>query len=330
MICVFSRSSVRCRQSIEETLSSPEVAKQLDRLKDTRAVSILVTGKTGTGKSTLINGLVGEEVAIVGDTLDAQTTEVKGFPVKIQDLTVRIYDTPGLQDGFKNEVDYMKDMEKTCKNVDLILYTIKMIETRLDESDLNAMHKFTCAFGAEFWDRVLFVLTFANMIQDPTAMQSSSSDQHLHEEFFEKKLNMWKKKLPEALKEMHSKPCLNGDVVKISPVTADRAPVLPAGHPLNPHLPAHKYWIRKTWESLFLQLDDEANTLTLKVNENRFKQPVKEARHSYAHEQPHKQADNDVALKKGFGAAAGAAIGGAIGGPVGAIVGSIFGALFPN
>ena len=242
-------------------------------------------------------------------------------------MTVRIYDTPGLQDGFKNEVDYMKDMEKTCKNVDLILYTIKTTETRLDESNLNAMHKFTCAFGAEFWNKVIFVLTFANMVQDPTAMHSSSSsDQYLHEEFLNKKLNMWKRKLPEVLKEMRSKPCLNGDVVRISPVTADRAPVLPAGHPFNPHLPGRKYWITKMWETVFSQLDDEAKVLKLRVNEDRLK-PVRKSYQKHFREQPHSQVKGDVVLKKGIGATAGAVLGGALGGPIGAVFGGILGAV---
>ena len=56
------------------------------------------------GKSSLINFILGDDVCEVkgpgdGQTLERVTTEVKGSQVKMNGVVVKIYDSPGLQDG---------------------------------------------------------------------------------------------------------------------------------------------------------------------------------------------------------------------------------------
>lgn len=58
-------------------LPSREILKKLEEwLTTSVSVNILVSGKTGAGKSTLINGIVGKKVCEEGGTLDPQTSEV--------------------------------------------------------------------------------------------------------------------------------------------------------------------------------------------------------------------------------------------------------------
>ena len=61
-------SALESQPSLHENLS--ELALQ------TKEVNILATGKLATGKSALVNGLIGEEVAPERKNLDQETTEV--------------------------------------------------------------------------------------------------------------------------------------------------------------------------------------------------------------------------------------------------------------
>ncbi len=71
--------------------------------RNSNSISVFVAGKTGTGKSTLVNALLGEKVAKEGDNLDPETSEVESFTRKIQEMKATVWDSPGLQDGTKNE-----------------------------------------------------------------------------------------------------------------------------------------------------------------------------------------------------------------------------------
>jgi predicted GTPase len=60
---------------------------------------ILITGKTGTGKSALINGLIGKNLSKEGETLKPETTEVASFQRIVNGVPMKVFDSPGLQDG---------------------------------------------------------------------------------------------------------------------------------------------------------------------------------------------------------------------------------------
>ena len=87
--------------------------KEWIRESKNRKIEILVTGRTGVGKSTLVNGLVGEEVAEVGRQLHATTMDVQGYELKTQEgIEVIVWDSPGLQDGSGNEEKYLAEMKE--------------------------------------------------------------------------------------------------------------------------------------------------------------------------------------------------------------------------
>lgn len=124
--------------------------------RDSNEVSILITGKTGTGKSSLVNAILGKEVAGVGKSLDPETVRVTSFTANINGITVRIWDSPGLQDGLNNEVAYLKDIENECKGkVDLFLYCISIGPENerfvTGSRDIESMCKLTAKLGIEIW-----------------------------------------------------------------------------------------------------------------------------------------------------------------------------------
>ena len=129
------------RSCLEQKRHAIQAIEQLlqKAWSDQHELKILVTGKTGQGKSTLINGILGAKVAEEGARATRCTTEVAEYSVTIQDVPVTVFDSPGLQDRTKKEEDYIQNMREKCKELSLILYCTKMINTRLTDDDKHAM-----------------------------------------------------------------------------------------------------------------------------------------------------------------------------------------------
>ena len=225
-----------------------------------REVRILVTGKTGTGKSALINGIMGTNVSEEGDSLDPTTMQVERYKRKVRGIPMIVFDSPGLQDGTENEKEYLLDMERQCKEVDLVLYTMRMSDKRLHTDDTEAMRKLTHAFGEKFWENAMFVMTFANEVRDPEA----PDDEEQNRIHFNKKLTQWKEKIPDTLEKE----------LNISKEVAERIHIVPAGYYKQPHLPGLRYWFSEFWRTALDHMKEcskDGYSLILEFQKDRFK-----------------------------------------------------------
>ena len=240
-----------------------------------RELRILVTGKTGQGKSTLINGILGAHVAIEGAGAKRCTTQVEMFSKTIKGVPIKVFDSPGLQDRTANEEEYIQGMRETCKELSLVLYCTKMINTRLTDDDKNAMVKLTRAFGEGFWNYSVFVLTFANK-EDVTRKDDRDADEEepdeddeegwkeLEKRRFIRRLELWKEELQNFL--------INE--VGVSKNIATKIPVVPTGdnkksrknkEPLR--LPDRINWFNNFWEACCLRVKE--TRLFLQINSDR-------------------------------------------------------------
>uniref|UniRef100_A0A1X7T440 Caspase family p20 domain-containing protein n=1 Tax=Amphimedon queenslandica TaxID=400682 RepID=A0A1X7T440_AMPQE len=144
-------------RTIKELLQEEKISKD---------INILVIGRTGQGKSALVNSLIelGEEIVAEGALTGCCTTTSQSYtyPNIIPGVSVTIIDTPGLQDNQDKEHKYIQEMKNECSEISLVLYCMKMTNHKFTNDDKVAIKKFHHVFGQKFWERVVFVLTLAN------------------------------------------------------------------------------------------------------------------------------------------------------------------------
>lgn len=116
-----------------------------------KTINLLVTGKSGVGKSTLINAVFGEELAKTGVgkpvTDKIQLIEEKGFPVRIYDtvgfeLEKLGFDLGGIIKSFtKNDIQKLiKDLQKTedpSDDIHVIWYLISGTSSRIENTEIE-------------------------------------------------------------------------------------------------------------------------------------------------------------------------------------------------
>ena len=251
-------------------------------LDGSSSVNMLITGMTGVGKSSLLNGIVGKDIALVGKSLDRGTLLMQAFSFKYHDVDFTIWDSPGLQDGFGPEKEYIADMQRNgCANTDLILYCIKMNSYRFSMADHDAIRKLTKGLGNDIWKHAVFVMTFANDLYTKPLR-----DQKLTPEEEQKRI---RKLFTERLEEW--KTVLVGAVVEagVDAKVAESIPIVPAGYYHEQALPDRDNWLSPLWYAIILRMKERSQPALLKANLDRIKLPEQigpEDFHKPLHEQP--------------------------------------------
>lgn len=102
---------------------------------------VAVIGKANAGKSTLINVLIGEKVAIVSPKPQTTREAIWGVLTK-EDYQIVFVDTPGIykSHSFLGDV-MMKTTEQSAKDVDLLLYVVDG-HNGIHDDDIELMQKY--------------------------------------------------------------------------------------------------------------------------------------------------------------------------------------------
>ena len=151
-----------------------------------QTLKILVCGKTGVGKSTLINSFFRRKVVEVNDPgseggdLSAGTTKVESYRLRLGETAVDIFDSPGLQsDEEPSDIgQHLQEIYEKCKDVDFFLYCFDMTSDRFLRDDITTLEKFNKRFGESFWKRCVLVLTKANLVYIPRREKGKEREYH--------------------------------------------------------------------------------------------------------------------------------------------------------
>lgn len=131
-----------------------------------RDLVFLLVGRTGVGKSSTVNSLMGKEIAIVGD-YEATTMAIEEYDTQINQIPFKVIDTPGLCDDLEeleNDYKYLEMMRSQVKQIDCMWFVSRLDETRVTNDEKRGIKLISEAFGAEVWQHAVIVFTFANSI----------------------------------------------------------------------------------------------------------------------------------------------------------------------
>jgi GTPase SAR1 family protein len=151
----------RSEQQVDRIVE--ELKRKLLEGKKRKLVFLLV-GRTGVGKSSTVNSLMGETVAKVS-AWEPATMEVQSYDCLIHDMQFKVIDTPGLCDDLEekgNDLQYLNTIRSQVKKVDCMLFVTRLDDTRVTSDEKRGIKLISEAFGERAWEHSVIVFTFSN------------------------------------------------------------------------------------------------------------------------------------------------------------------------
>ena len=230
-------------------LAEPFVQNIVREIENPKNVTILIAGKVGVGKSSLVNALIGMDVAKTGDDVTSVTKAIDIITLTKKGININIIDTPGLGDMDVEDELTLQNANQEGRRIDLLLFCWKIRE-RFDRSALEQIKTIRDILGEDMWKRAVFVLTFANEYNKPEEGKGFNAKE------FIAKLKEWEREFKKRMKKI------------INPEIAEKIPIVPTGHK-EPHLPDRLSWISEFWIQGFRRMGFRAMIKLVLINQER-------------------------------------------------------------
>lgn len=175
-----------------ENFNAADVAQKImsavqKEYKDLNKLNVMILGKTGVGKSTLINNMFSRNLADTG-VGKRMTSEIKKW--EVPDFPLAIYDTPGLELGGEFSVDNLLEAVKSqieegiksgdiSKAIHCIWYCISTPSHRFEQTEIDFLKRFldeTESYNVP----VIIVLTQSYSKKDAKELKSIIENENLN------------------------------------------------------------------------------------------------------------------------------------------------------
>lgn len=154
--------------------------------KELKTLNVMILGKTGVGKSTLINNMFNKKMADVGVGKPI-TRDIK--KITLPDFPLAIFDTPGLELGGDFNVDSLMDavvneIDKGIRSGDVsqaihcIWYCISTPSHRIEQTEIDFLKRFL-GKTSEYDVPVIVVLTQSYSKRDAQKLKSEVEKENL-------------------------------------------------------------------------------------------------------------------------------------------------------
>ena len=221
-----------------------------------KVFGIMVVGETGTGKSSLINNLLGKDLAKEGDSVESETKSIAHYKETIHDVPVVLYDTPGLSDSDPTKDSIHIKAVSTIlesKEIQLVIYCQKLSETRMRRSLIHTLQEYH-KIGVD-WTKTVVALTFADAIPIPGKIRTKEGFDE--GQYFDQKLEEWQKKVRSTLEED----------VGVKQEVVQRIKICPTCALRDEELPNDDGWYVPLWLDILEILSPEAMVRFLEIQD---------------------------------------------------------------
>ncbi|HRP37945.1 MAG TPA: 50S ribosome-binding GTPase, partial [Candidatus Dojkabacteria bacterium] len=145
--------------------------------KKQQDLSIVVFGRTGTGKSTLINKLAKTRVFDEGDTIFSETLHCATASIKIKDKIVKVIDTPGFGDnrGDVKMTQLLKDIVRMLAQIQglsICLFCLNGAKGKPDQHDIEELDMMSAIMGQAITEHLVIAMTRMNTLAPDAKKQA--------------------------------------------------------------------------------------------------------------------------------------------------------------